>query len=415
MRRLTRSRPWTVALFVVGLVLSTAVAVASAPLVAPETAGTEADLGWARDWLAAKHFRGKHPGERVTILLSEREANLLANEVLDQFVRGRASVHLEQGRAVVLASIGLPWAPERRFINLRVVVVEDGARPKIESARLAGVPLPAVLVQAVAGQALDRADRGRVLRDFDLRPGQLALTYEWQPRILEEIGAALVTRGDLALALRYQRHLAQRVWVVPKDQPVALAELIAYLMGKAVAEPAKTDPVAVNRALIAALAAYVNGQTLRDPDDPRVEPELARRRVLLRGHEDLGRHFLSSALVAIRGNSGLSRLVGWYKELSDADGGSGFSFADMAANRAGIRFAKLATADRNEARRVQRRAAGGLVDDDFMPSIDGLPEGLAKGDYAHRFGDRLDSPAYQAMNAEIDRRIDALALYRALP
>lgn len=413
MRRLTRLLRWTVAgLVLAGLALGTTLLLASAPLVPYKAAVMAADDVWARDWLAAKHFRGTRPGDEVTLRLSEREANLVANEVLEQFADGRASIRLEQGRAVVLASLGLPWSPEDQFLNLRAVVVEDGTRPKVESARIAGVPLPGPLVRAVADRVIAYIDRAQALRDFDLRPGELALTYEWQPRLLEEITSSLVARGDLPLALRYQRHLAFRVWLVPKGQPIALGELMSYLMEKAAAEPARTDPLAVNRALILVLAAYVNGQTLRDPDAPGTEPEPVRRRVLLRGRQDLAQHFLSSAAVALRGNSGLSRLVGWYKELSDADGGSGFSFADMAANRAGIRLATQATANRDEARRVQQAAADGLTDDDLMPSIDALPEGLAKDDYARRFGDRLDSPAYRAMIAEIDRRIDALPLYR---
>ncbi len=120
---------------------------------------------------------------------------------------------------------------------------------------------------------------------------------------------------------------------------------------------------------------------------------------------------MTSAALTIQGSDTLSGLVGWYKEMSDANGGSGFSFADMAANRAGIHLAQLATSNQEGARRVQRIAVQGLTEDDFMPAIDGLPEGMDQRAFKTHFG-RAKKDEYQKVMTHIDRRIDASRLYR---
>ena len=50
-----------------------------------------------------------------------------------------------------------------------------------------------------------------------------------------------------------------------------------------------------------------------------------------------------SAGIKLIADSGISFAAGEFKELLDAlSGGSGFSFADLAADRAGTHFAKMA-------------------------------------------------------------------------
>jgi hypothetical protein len=47
----------------------------------------------------------------------------------------------------------------------------------------------------------------------------------------------------------------------------------------------------------------------------------------------------------------------------------------------------------------------------FFPGLDDLPEGLAKREFASAYGD-LESPAYKQALSEIDRRLEALPLFR---
>ena len=48
----------------------------------------------------------------------------------------------------------------------------------------------------------------------------------------------------------------------------------------------------------------------------------------------------------------LSDVIGLYKEIEDSRGGSGFSFNDIAADRAGTRFGEKAVASEDSARGI---------------------------------------------------------------
>jgi hypothetical protein len=100
-----------------------------------------------------------------------------------------------------------------------------------------------------------------------------------------------------------------------------------------------------------------------------------------------------------------------YKELQDARGGSGFSFPDLAADRAGTRFGERAVADASSAARLQELAGSGWRDDSLMPAWRDLPEGLQEDAFRRRFGGQ-DTDAYREVTTEIERRLDALSWTR---
>jgi uncharacterized protein YfiM (DUF2279 family) len=134
-----------------------------------------------------------------------------------------------------------------------------------------------------------------------------------------------------------------------------------------------------------------------------------RRRVLrLRGRADLAQHFLVSAVLTAAAGTPLSNVVGLSKEINDSRGGSGFSFSDLAADRAGTAFGALAV---SPADTFQTRTAGSLSEDDLMPEITDLVDNMSEADFLQRFGG-VNSPDYNRVVAEIDRRIAACRLYR---
>lgn len=416
MRRSFKILLWLLALMVVAvLALGTLMLLDRQPIVPADPAVSEAEQAWVRQWLATNRPRARQTGKRITLTLSEREANLILNELLDQFGQGQATVHLEAGRARLRVSLAMPWDQLGGFINLELVLVEGAPLPKVEAARLAGLPLPGALVQTLADRALTAADRTQLFESVELKPDQARITYIWRPDLLERLGSGFVAGNELPRLLHYQARLAEKVASVPRGQPLRLAELLAFLLNEARSQPASVDPITENRAVILVLAAYVNGRAIRDPADSATAVTPPRQHsVRLRGRRDLAQHFMTSAALAIQGNDALSTVLGWYKEMSDSNGGSGFSFADMAANRAGIRFATLATASNASARRVQAFAAPGWSEDDFMPAIDGLPEGMDQREFAAAFGNPQSSE-YQRMVDDIDRRIDARRLFRQPP
>ena len=114
-------------------------------------------------------------------------------------------------------------------------------------------------------------------------------------------------------------------------------------------------------------------------------------------------------MIAAEAGTPLADTVGLWKELADArHGGSGFSFNDLAADRAGTRFGELAVQDPP---RLQARIAAGVADADLMPPVDGLPEHLPQAQFVARYGG-VGGAADGRLLADIEARIDALPVFR---
>ena len=110
-------------------------------------------------------------------------------------------------------------------------------------------------------------------------------------------------------------------------------------------------------------------------------------------------------------DSGISFTIGEYKELLDSQaGGSGFSFADLAADRTGIRFSELAL-DNLGALQLQRMSAQLIDEEVFFPSILSLPEGIPQKQFEQQGG--IESNYYKQYLATINARIESLPLFQS--
>ncbi len=219
-----------------------------------------------------------------------------------------------------------------------------------------------------------------------------------------------------AAAMDVERLRAQHERIVTMARRLAphtsLADLVRLVMqdppAGTVAAPAPED----NRAALVAVAFYVNGWPLAAVvPEARDWPRPETRVVILRGRHDLAQHFTVSALIAAFAGTPLATMAGLYKEMADAHGGSGFSFSDLAADRAGTLFGDAATRSGESARRLRARLGTGLLEDDMMPSVDGLPDNLSRAEFARRYGG-VGAPAYNELVETIDRRVAALTLFQ---
>ena len=153
------------------------------------------------------------------------------------------------------------------------------------------------------------------------------------------------------------------------------------------------DPVRFNEAAILALGVILGDERVADVArrhiDENALPEVTalRARVSAHGRNDWSRHFWVSAALTVLSDADRSITVGLTKELMDAvPGGSGFSFADLAADAAGSTFASAATRDRASARATQRRIISGVRVADFLPDFQDLPEGLTRDELQSIYG-----------------------------
>ncbi|MDB4304278.1 hypothetical protein N9934_05770, partial [Desulfosarcina sp.] len=157
-------------------------------------------------------------------------------------------------------------------------------------------------------------------------------------------------------------------------------------------------------AMLLTLAMYVLGIDVGRYVDAPVESRQLRMFLTLLGRHDLAQHFTVSAALTVSAGGGLANAVGLFKELDDSRDGTGFSFDDLLADRAGVRLAELATGNEKQARLLQQRMSSELSEPDFMPPIDNLPPAIMELEFKREYRD-LDSNKYRMVDDEIEKRI----------
>lgn len=145
----------------------------------------------------------------------------------------------------------------------------------------------------------------------------------------------------------------------------------------------------------------------------KAEPNSARAaRVAMMGkptalnRDDLVKHFAVSAHLAAALSPEAANTLGLAKEVSDASGGSGFSFVDLSADRAGVELAKQLLSGRL---RLEKLAEQFQVNH-FLPSVADLDEGLPMSEVEQRYGGLTDI-RFKRRIAQIDDRIRQLPPY----
>ncbi len=357
------------------------------------------------------------PGQLDAVVLGERDLDVLINHFAYRRLGVQARVSLKPGSAELQASLHLPPNPFGRWLNVRTRVVETAGMPQIAALQVGGLPLPAWLGVPLMRHAAERAGltaelamAADVLRRVNFRPRQLALSYVLRADSAQRIVAAVVPPAEQQRLRAYSDRLVALAAEPRAASGSSLARWIGPMFELArQRSQAGGDAAAENRAAIVALTLYANGRSLdRLLPGARHWPQPQQQRLTLAGRDDSPLHLLISAALAVEGSSPLSKAVGLYKEVADSRGGSGFSFNDLAADRAGTRLGELAV---QQPQRLQAALARGVQEADFMPHAADLPEAMAEPEFKRRFGG-VGEPRYVAMVAEIDRRVGALAALR---
>lgn len=403
-------------------------AVEHQPLVSQAPTLTSDDIARARLLLRDNDPRGKLPGITRAVLLSQRELELLANQIGQRsggaLGEVQARVRLQPGLALVQASLPLshtPLAgtPLRGWLNLHAVLRQTDGLPAVEKLRVGRLPVPGWLVEALLPRLLGMLDLGaqgelaqRLVRRVVFGPQQLVLAYAWPDNAEQALSDSLLPGSDQQRLKAYADRLARlSAELAPSGaatRPVSMALLLGPVF--ALARERSTDADSAlreNRAALVALAFLVNDQGL-SAIVPVARQWLQPRPLVitLAGRRDTPQHFLVSAALAAEGGGPLADAIGLYKEVADSRGGSGFSFNDIAADRAGTRFGQLAA--RNP-QLLQARLAAPLSEADLLPMVADLPEFLSERAFLRRYGG-VGAPGYRQMMADIEARLDRLPL-----
>ena len=391
-----------------------------APAIEPPADFRRTDLAWIKS-LFQKHDPRRHPPDVVqSILLDEADLNRLLNYAVELRRVSGISAELTPGIATLTATLQVPANPYGNYLNVTAEVAEVPGGVRIQRLRLGSLPLPGFLADWTAHLVhrwLRRDETYATLADAFARvsfgENQATLDYRWRPNLLAQVerksADLLIDPDDQARMLAYAGRLDALLKPHAHGSLVPLTEVLPPLF--ALARETGGDAAAENRAALTALGAYLSGISLSRllEGDSRSTRRAPRVLLTLYGRRDFAEHYVISAALAVNGGSRLANAIGLIKEEEDTTRGSGFSFTDLAANRAGVKLAGAAVGD--AAGRVQQRLAAARRDADLMPDFRDLPEFLAQAEFERRFGP-VGSPRYQAVIEIIDARLAAHPLHK---
>jgi hypothetical protein len=332
------------------------------------------------------------------------------------------SADLEPGKAIVYVSLRVPPNPLGEFLNFSAQLIQQDHGHKLEFSDMqaGSLPLPSFLGHGVVwvAQRWLRQDPAYTaliesMQEIRIAENHLSLDYRWRPELLtlvERKGAeVLVGPEEKGRLLIYADFVRRTMASYPAKSQQPVRELVSRVFEFALQQGG--DSAAENRAALTAMGAYVAGVSLhqllegRGRSTRRAPPVL----LTLHGRRDAAEHLLIAAAFSANGGSRLANAMGLAKEEEDAQSGSGFSFTDLAYDRAGAKLGELATGP--QATKAQSYMAKLALDSSLVPSFADLPEFMPEAVFVRRFGG-VGSPAYQAQMEEIERRLAAHPLYR---
>jgi hypothetical protein len=385
----------------------------------------------------ARKIRSRSPrtisdGQTVTLKLSQDEVDVLLAWGLSLGSADRkARLRLEDKHATLSASIRLPWT--QRYLNVVVsghAEVHGGAFDMdVTSCRIGRVSLPRVILWAMSPGVADKVRSDPriipVLKQIEstrIGEGVIAGTYgriEMPEGFREDIFGTVGSDEEFYAALDAQLRHIGALGRAAQDRSTGFERLLRGAFQLAHERSSESDPIVQNRAALIALGVTQGhgmvGEVLgRFPHDAMPPSDLRLyAQTPLRGRVDWSRHFFVSAALAVVANESVSYDVGVLKEEIDAGtpGGSGFSFADLAADRAGITLGVVATKSEWSAREVQDRLRDEFSPADLFPEVADLPEGLTQARVEDEYGGP-NGQGYANLLDEIDRRIMECSFYQ---
>lgn len=367
----------------------------------------------------AKQLLHVTPEERQSlkiVSLNEKDLNIATSYLLNHFVENTSQVVILNDRILFQIAVFVPDNPWGRYLDFHFALQQKGETIRIKSFKIGEISIP----DPAANVLIPFIVRHTGLNRYWLALGEYVKDVRITPRTLEisYLGGIVESARQLAISKHkaypgldlYQQQINDIVGRHDPKWRLSLSELMQPLFLTAWHRSSAETAVLENRTVIIAVASYLYKNDLR-----RFLPLglVYSKEYLVFAYKriDIPQHFIASALLTAVDSSLLSQQVGIDKEVGDSQKGSGFSFIDLLADRAGMRFGQLAVASPQQARRLQEAMAEIKDYPQFIPDIAGLPEHMDMATFRQEYTG-VGSPAYQAMIHEIDSRIQALPIYR---
>jgi hypothetical protein len=393
------------------------------PLIQPGKSLSHEDVERIKTLLKQHDPRRLKQDKVRTLALSQRDLNLLLDYSLARTLNITSRAELKPASATLGMTYPLPDKYSGNYLNAVASLSQRTGELRVDALQLGRMRLPGWLVNPVwqlfhtnlLRYSAEYREVLQTVEEFRLERDQVLLVYHWQPELAAQLKSSgydlLFSADDKARVLAYHNELSRLASDFP-GQRVSLEKILPSLFTLAsIRSDEPGDPQAENRALLQTLGIYVMGINADRFVEASVKRGQHRMYLTVRGRHDLARHFTVSAALTVSAGSGLANAIGLFKELDDSRGGTGFSFDDLLADRAGVRLAELATKTPHYARALQLRMRGQLSESDFMPTIDNLPPSIMELEFKQRYQD-LDSEKYGLVDDEIERRIQRCPVYQ---
>lgn len=362
-----------------------------------------------------------------TISVSRQQAESLAGFAYRATQQASADFVFLDESVTILVTYKFNAGITDAYLNL-TVQVNEGEGLDLQRVRIGKLVLPGGFALSIAESLANRYTSSEVATktiatvkginvetsgvDIDIAPMD-ALLREFKN--IETGGSTTDTRL-LKIRVAHYLRLLDGMYVPPargRSAGSSLSYYLSALMKEANVLSSQGSATLENEAAIMALTIYAGSPrfaTLVGNLSFAIDKiPYARPRPVLAKRSDLSLHFVFSAAIKLMSEKGVSIAVGEFKELMDrGEGGSGYSFVDLAADMSGAHFAALA-ADPKTAQQLQLILAQTANEELFMVSIDDLEEGLSKDDFSQKYR-VVDSDKYKEVVKLINDRLAGLAI-----
>jgi len=362
------------------------------------------------------HVAPEERNQLKTVSLDQKDLNIAVSYLLNHFVENTTQIQIANDRLLVQIAIFVPKSLWGRYLDFSFSLRQVGDSILIKSLKVGEISIPDpaanILIPAIVHNS-PLEQHWQLLSQYvkQVRINPQALEISYLGSIVDAAKQlAIQKHRDYPNLHRYQQQINEIVSQHDPDWRLSLTDLLQPLFLSAYQQTSANDAIQENRAIIIAVGSYIYKHDLRRYLPlglvySKEYPVFAYKRV------DIPQHFIASALLAIVDSSFLGEQIGIDKELGDAHKGSGFSFIDLMADRAGTRFGQLAIASPQEARELQKIMSSIKDYSAIIPDMLDLPENMDEQTFKLRF-DAIGSSAYNQIIQQIDARINDLPLYQ---
>ncbi len=400
----------------IGLAIIIALSTSHKSTRIPKWKLSNTDIQRAKDII---HANQEATGKFITLDLTERDLNIASTYLLNLYNDSQSHIQLKTSYIEFNLLFKLPENLFGPYVPIQFQLhFPPYHSPEIKNLHIGKIAVADIYAGLLIESAISHTRLNQYLalirknlKEIKLHSHQLHIKYQRPtdsqvtapPHPPQEPLAPII--DDHALDL-YQQKLNTTLSQHDPDWLLSLSDVLQSLFQLAQQRSTTTTAIAENRLAIFVANRYVNDSP--GSSNKQLPPKYP---VYLYKRNDMAQHFMWSATLSALGGSQLAQIIGVEKELYDAKSGSGFSFIDLAADRAGMTFGDQATASPEQAMKIQQQMANIKHYQAFMPYVKDLPERLSSQAFKDQY-QTVNSPKYLAVLQKIDRRIAESEIYR---